>query len=192
MVINTLWRFAPPSVYVCMGVCECQCAALNIVLFMSLHVARKSVHFGRREIQLAKISSHYLAKEIEHKYSIHPENEINRIYFCERQNLKNLNQLKMFVVVYLVDARAYTVIPKEFIYKLLEENVFNKGLNSNQNRLVYFSAELFDVLQNGVDAARGTYIPNFNLPVTQQFPPPDDLQETCYIARMKKFFGKMP
>lgn len=97
----------------------------------------------------------------------------------------------MFVVVYLVEANAYTVIPKEFIYKLKEENVMNTGVNSNQNRLVYYSVELFDVLNNGADAGRGTYIPNFNLPVTQQFPPSDDLQETCYIARMKKFFGKM-
>lgn len=96
----------------------------------------------------------------------------------------------MFVVVYLVDAKAHTVIPKEFIYELMEQNVYNKGVNSNQRRLIYFSVELFDVLQSGVDVGRETYIPNFGLPTTQQFPPPSDLQGTCYIARLKKFFCK--
>lgn len=96
----------------------------------------------------------------------------------------------MFVVVYLVDANAYTVVPKEFVYQLIEENVLNKGVNSNQNRLIYFSNELFDVLQSGVDNGHETHIPNFNLPTTQEYPPPNDLLETCYIARLKKFFSK--
>lgn len=96
----------------------------------------------------------------------------------------------MFVVVYLVAAKTHTVIPKEFVYELVEENIYNRGVNTNQNRLIYFSAELLDVLQANAVGGRDVYIADFHLPVTKQFPPPNGLAETCYIARLKKFYGK--
>lgn len=96
----------------------------------------------------------------------------------------------MFVAVYLVDARAHTVIPLEFVYQLVTENLLNRGVNPNQNRLIYFSKELFDVLKYGVASNRTTYTPNFVLPVTSVHPLPAELEETCFIARMKKCYGK--
>lgn len=95
----------------------------------------------------------------------------------------------MFVAVFLVDAKVHTVIPQEFVYELIHENLFNKGVNSNQNRLIYFSKELFDVLQDGASSERITFVPNYNLPVTKVYPLPTELEETCFIARLKKFFG---
>lgn len=95
----------------------------------------------------------------------------------------------MFATVFLVDAKVHTVIPHEFIYGLLPENLFNYGVNSNQNRLIYFSQEIFDVLKNNV-AANGSTTVDFSLPVTEIYPLPIGLQNTCFTARIKKFFGE--
>lgn len=53
----------------------------------------------------------------------------------------------MLVVVYLRDARCHTVVPEEFIFALVERSLKNRGLNSNQNRRIYFSREVFEKLQ---------------------------------------------
>lgn len=95
----------------------------------------------------------------------------------------------MFATVYLVDAKVHTVIPQEFIYGLLPENLFNYGVNSNQDRLVFFSQELFEVLKNDVDNNGSTTV-DFSLPITRNYPLPTGLQNTCFIARIKKFFGE--
>lgn len=94
----------------------------------------------------------------------------------------------MFVIVYLVESKAHTVIPQEFIFKLNQENLCNDGVNSNQHRLIYFSKEIFDLLQNGVDPQ--AFVPKFYIPVTNAYPLPDGVVETCFIARLKNFWGK--
>lgn len=95
----------------------------------------------------------------------------------------------MFLTVFLVEANEHTVIPEEFVFQLVEENVKNHGLNSNQNRLVYFSRELFELLESG-DIPHSEIIPNFGLPISKMYPLPDGLLETCFIGRLKKFWGK--
>lgn len=97
--------------------------------------------------------------------------------------------LKMFVVVYLIDAKVHTVIPKEFVHELSRESLFNKGVNPNQKRLIYFSQKLFDELQFGIENDN-EYHANFSLPITKDYPLPNGLSETCFEARLKKFFRK--
>lgn len=96
----------------------------------------------------------------------------------------------MYVTIYLVDARVHTVVPQEFIYELNQVNLNNHGVNTNQNRLIYFSNEIFEELKNGNDPSYLVHFPNFNLPITNVYPLPNDLQQTCFIGRLKKFWGK--
>lgn len=95
----------------------------------------------------------------------------------------------MYVTVYLVDVNMHTVVPQEFIYQLKQANLNNHGVNTNQNRLIYFSSEFFDALECGNDPT--DHIPNFNLMVTKLYPLPNELKETCFIGRLKNFFGKI-
>lgn len=95
----------------------------------------------------------------------------------------------MFVTVFLVEAKTHTVIPEEFVFKLVEANLKNHGLNSNQNRLIYFSRELFELLESHV-VPRAEIIPNFGLPITEMYPLPDGLLETCFIGRLIKIWGE--
>lgn len=44
----------------------------------------------------------------------------------------------MFVTVYLQDAKKHTVIPQEYVYELVEVNLFNKGINPHQTRRLFF------------------------------------------------------
>lgn len=85
----------------------------------------------------------------------------------------------------------HTVVPQEFIYDLNQVNLNNHGVNCNQNRLIYFSAELFESLKSGNDLAHSEYMPKFHLSVTTLYPLPIELKETCFIGRLKKFWGKM-
>lgn len=95
----------------------------------------------------------------------------------------------MFVSVYLSDAGAHTVVPREFIFELNKVNLYNNGVNSNQNRLIYFSKGMFEALENGNNTAPTDYIPNFSIPVTKVYPLPNEVQEACFIGRLKKFYG---
>lgn len=94
----------------------------------------------------------------------------------------------MFVSVFLIDAKAHTVVPKQFILGLIEVNLLNSGVNQNQNRLVYFSNELFDLLMNRENPNFLEFIPNFDLEVTTAYPLPDNLRATCFRGRLMKFF----
>lgn len=95
----------------------------------------------------------------------------------------------MFVSVYLVEARAHTVVPREFIFELNKVNLYNNGVNSNQNRLIYFSKGLFEALENGNYTALTECIPKFSIPITKVYPLPNEVQEACFIGRLKKFWG---
>lgn len=94
----------------------------------------------------------------------------------------------MLVVVYLSEAKNYTVVPEEFIYQLNERTLKNLGLNQNQNRLIYFSADVFEKLER--KKVFKTPQPNFNLEVSSAYPLPNVLNETCFIGRLIKFEGK--
>lgn len=95
----------------------------------------------------------------------------------------------MFVTVFLVNAREYTVIPEKFVYDLNKMNLFNFGLNSNQNRLIYFSKNLFEALESGGSMQENEIEPNFSLPPSVDYPLKNGVMETCFIARLKKFWG---
>lgn len=94
----------------------------------------------------------------------------------------------MFVSLYLIDAREHTVVPREFIFDINVVNLYNNGVNSNQNQLIFFSKVLFEALKNDNDTAFLDYEPNFNIPVTKVYPLPNEVQETCFISRLKKFW----
>lgn len=93
----------------------------------------------------------------------------------------------MLALVFLRDAKRYTVVPEEFVYSLNERSLKNRGINTYQNRLIYFSREVFGELnqnENLID-----YAPNFNIAVSKEYPLPDNMQETCYIGRLISFEG---
>lgn len=95
----------------------------------------------------------------------------------------------MLVVIYLMDAKRHTIVPEHFIYSLNEKNLKNRGVNSNQNRLIYFSKDCFEKLGQNVNVKQ-MYAPKFHLPVTKVYPLPNNLVETCFIGRMYNFEGK--
>lgn len=95
----------------------------------------------------------------------------------------------MLVIVYLNDADCHIVVPENFIYLLNEKNLKNYGVNSNQNRLIYFSKDCFEKLKENGDVQQ-EYEPKFYLPVTKIYPLPENLVETCFIGRMYSFEGK--
>lgn len=96
----------------------------------------------------------------------------------------------MFVTVFLIEPRVHIVIPEKFVYELNQMNLYNLGLNSNQNRRVFFSSELFEALRNGEAMQVDKYVPNFTLPISVEYPLPHNMLETCFVARLKKFWGE--
>lgn len=95
----------------------------------------------------------------------------------------------MFVVVYLCDAKKHTIIPEEFVYILNQKSLKNCGVNSNQNRRIYFSSEWFREYEQKLSPKR-EYEPKFDLDITNVYPLPNDLIETCFVARLYCFEGK--
>lgn len=96
----------------------------------------------------------------------------------------------MYVVVYLRDAKCYTVIPEEFILDLDEKTVKNNGINRNQHRRIYFSKQWFENQTNGINLNK-SFEPKFGLPCTEVYPLANNVIEACYIGRMIKFEGKL-
>lgn len=93
----------------------------------------------------------------------------------------------MLIIVYLQDAKKHTVVPEEFIFGLNEKNLKNNGVNSNQTRLIYFSKDVYEKLQRNEEQ---DFIPKFDLPVTNVYPLPDALAETCFKGRLYGFESK--
>lgn len=93
-----------------------------------------------------------------------------------------------YFLVYLVDAKKHAVVPEKFVYGLVDVKLKNQGVNANQNHLIYSSQEYFELLKNG-DVVESEYEPKFYLPVTKNYPLKDDIIETCFIGRTKKFHG---
>lgn len=86
-----------------------------------------------------------------------------------------------FVVVYLLRAREFVVVPETWVLELNSAKLKNNGRNSNQDFLVYCS------FQNG-EPILATQ-PNFNTDLEYQFD--GNIAEACYICRVKNFFGKL-
>lgn len=92
----------------------------------------------------------------------------------------------MFVVVYLLDAKKNIIVPETFIYELNEEKLKNYGANRNQSHLIYWS----NAASDGIDGVPNPDFPtDFTLPPTNVHPP-REIEETCYIVRLKRFFSK--
>lgn len=85
-----------------------------------------------------------------------------------------------FVVIYLIRAREFVIVPENWVQGLNNAKLKNNGKNSNQNFLVFWSAN------NGI--ANSTRAPNFNADLDYRYHPTID--EVCYLGRVKKFFGK--
>lgn len=93
----------------------------------------------------------------------------------------------MLVIVYLFEAKAHTVVPEHFIYCLNERSLKNRGVNSNQDRVIYFSTDCYEKIarNENVDGFK----PNFELPITIDYPLPVNLMETCFNGRLYSFEG---
>lgn len=92
----------------------------------------------------------------------------------------------MLVVVYLTDAKKNIIIPQHWIMALSQETLNNVGKASYQNRRIYWTSHGL----NNDEIPDGSIPPNFRLPLSKKFPPPEGLLETCYIARVKRFCGE--
>lgn len=85
-----------------------------------------------------------------------------------------------FVVVYLLRAREFVVIPEYWVQDLNNAKLKNYGKNSNQDYLIFWSAN--NDYPNLPRAA------NFNANFDFQYH--QTIDEVCYLGRIKKFFGK--
>lgn len=85
-----------------------------------------------------------------------------------------------FVVIYLKRAQKYVVIKDSWVQDLCNAKLKNNGCNNNQDFLVFWAAKN--------DAADFTSQVNFDAPFSSRFEP--TTTGVCYIARIKKFFGK--
>lgn len=95
----------------------------------------------------------------------------------------------MLVLVYLSDPKQHTVVPESFIYDLNERSLKNRGVNRNQNRLIYFSRQWFENMEQNRNLDE-EFVPNFHCPLTIEYPLPNGLVETCFIGRMIRFVCK--
>lgn len=96
----------------------------------------------------------------------------------------------MYVLVHLQNANRHIVVPESFVYELDELSTKNYGVNRNQVRLIYFSFELFEIL-NRNEIPNREFPPNFNLPITIEYPLPMELKETCFNGRIISFECKL-
>lgn len=98
------------------------------------------------------------------------------------------NKTKMIVIVYLQDPKKYIAVPESFVYDLDERSLKNRGVNRNQNRLVYFSQEWHENMEANENVLQ-EFEPNFHCAITTRYPLPNYLDETCFIGRLISFEG---
>lgn len=89
----------------------------------------------------------------------------------------------MLVVVYLMDARKNIIVPQEWIRGLNQESLNNIGKASYQNRRIFWSNHALSCNATTYESVS----PNFRLPLSKVFPPPENVNETCYIARVRRY-----
>lgn len=87
----------------------------------------------------------------------------------------------MLVVVYLINQKKNLIIPQQWIFGLSQEKLNNLGKVSYRNQRIYWTNRG----QNSDGIPDETIMPNFHLPLSNIFPPQAD--ETCYIARVKRY-----
>lgn len=85
-----------------------------------------------------------------------------------------------FVAVYLKRSQRIVIVKENFIQDLSNAKLKNNGRNSNQDFLVYWSAN------NNV--ANWGSEPDFNAPLSDVYE--ETTAGVCYIGRIIKFFGK--
>lgn len=85
-----------------------------------------------------------------------------------------------FVVVYLIRAREFVVVPENWVQDLSNAKLKNNGRNSNQDFLIFWSA---------IDGEPNLHrVVNFNATLDSVYY--STVNEVCYLGRIKKFFGK--
>lgn len=89
----------------------------------------------------------------------------------------------MFVTIFIKATKQYVAIPEEWVYGINEESLKNRGVNSNQDVLIFWS-------ENGLVNGQpdGGYDPDFSLPLSSEFPPSNG--EGCYLARRVHYYGE--
>lgn len=93
----------------------------------------------------------------------------------------------MFFVVFLIDAKQFIVIPKNWLQNVdaLWEGFVNYGINKNIRRTCYYST------QDGAKAANGipnsNFTPNFDAPRGNQFP----CTEGTFLCRVMMYSCKL-
>lgn len=92
----------------------------------------------------------------------------------------------MLVVVYLNVAKKKIIIPQNWILALNQETLNNVGKASYQKRRIFWSSHGLSCDEIPDDSIA----PNFGLPLSKVFPPPENVIETCYIAQVKRYCGK--
>lgn len=85
-----------------------------------------------------------------------------------------------YVVVYLKRSQRIVIVKENFIQDLTNAKLKNNGRNSNQDFLVFWSAN------NNV--ANWAAKPNFNSTLSDVYE--ETTAGVCYIGRIIKFFGK--
>lgn len=92
-----------------------------------------------------------------------------------------------FFVVFLTNFDEYVVIPEDWIRELtitVYEKFVNKGLNSDQQHVCYFSNQEAATTVNG--APNSNIVPNFNAPRGDQFP----CAEGTFLCRVLRYSSK--
>lgn len=85
-----------------------------------------------------------------------------------------------FVAIFLIRSKKTVVVPEEWVQELSNAKLKNNGKNSYQDFLVFWSAT----------DGKPNYLlqPNFNAPLDHEYHA--NVNEVCYIGRVKRFFGK--
>lgn len=83
-----------------------------------------------------------------------------------------------FVVVYLLRARQFVIVPENWVSDLNNAKLKNKGCNSNQDFLVYCSFRNDEAILDNE--------PNFSAQLTATY---NGTVDACFICRVKKIFG---
>lgn len=84
------------------------------------------------------------------------------------------------VVVYLIGAREFVAVPDNWVLDLNTAKLKNNGRNSNQEFLVYCA------FADGKPIFKKQ--PNFQARVSRAYNP--NIDEACFLCRIKKFFGE--
>lgn len=96
----------------------------------------------------------------------------------------------MFAVVALkTKPRKHCVIPEKYIFGLdkMEDQLKTWGANKAHDHLIFWSRELIndDISPNSM-----FHPPNFNVDRCEEFPPPLNIDNACYLGRVKCFFSE--